>query len=68
MLLFLEIIQLLVKETNNYYQQYLDTLDEESPCLDVTIQEMYCFLAIIVQMGHNTGAQQNSPVSPFTEI
>ena len=52
-LFFFEIIQLLVEETNRYYHQYLDTLDEErSPLPDVTVQEMCLFLAIIVQMGH----------------
>jgi hypothetical protein len=30
MLFFLEIIELLVEETNKYYQQYLDTLDKVS--------------------------------------
>jgi hypothetical protein len=28
MLFFLEIIQLLIEETNRYYYQYLDTLDK----------------------------------------
>jgi hypothetical protein len=52
--IFLEIIQLLVVETNRYYHQYLDTLDEEwFPLCDVTVHEMYSFLAIILQMGHD---------------
>jgi hypothetical protein len=54
MLFFLDIIQLLVVETNRYYRQYLDTLKKRrSPLPDVTMQEMYSFLAIILQMGHD---------------
>jgi len=54
MLFFLEIIHLLVEETNRHYWIYFDTLDKGwSPLPDVTIQEMYSFLAIIVQMGHD---------------
>jgi hypothetical protein len=49
MLFFLEIMQLLVEETNRYYHQYLDTLDEGcSPLPDVTVQEMYLFLSVTV--------------------
>jgi hypothetical protein len=54
MLLFLEIIHLLVVETNRYYHQYLDTLDKGQSVLpDMTVQEMCSFLAIILQMGHD---------------
>jgi hypothetical protein len=43
-----------VEETNRYYRQYLDMLDEEqSPLPDVTVQEICLFVTIIVQMGHN---------------
>jgi hypothetical protein len=43
---------LLVEETNINYQQYLDTQDEgRSPLPDGNVQEMYSFLAIIVQTG-----------------
>jgi hypothetical protein len=75
MLFFLEIIHLLVEETNRYYWIYFDTLDKGwSPLPDVAIQEMYSFLAIIVQMGHDqkdmiklTGTQQNNLVCSFME-
>jgi hypothetical protein len=54
MLFFLEIIQLLVVETNRYYHQYLDSLnDGRSPLPDVTLKEMFSFLALILQMGHD---------------
>ena len=57
MLFFFEIIQLLVEETNGYYHQYLDTLDEgRSPLPDLTVQEMCLFLTIIVHMGHEITA------------
>jgi hypothetical protein len=53
MLFFLEIMQLLVEETNRNYNQYMDTLDEGcSPLSDMTIKEMCLFLPVFVQMGH----------------
>jgi hypothetical protein len=54
MLFFFTIIQQLVEETNRYYHQNLDMLDEGcSPLPDLTVQDMYLFLAIIVQVGHD---------------
>jgi hypothetical protein len=54
MLYFSEIIHLLVGETNRYYHQYLDKLEDGPlPLPDVTDSEMFLFLGIIVQMGHN---------------
>jgi hypothetical protein len=54
MLFFLEIIQLLVVETNRYYHQFLDTLVKgQFPLPDETLQEIYSFLDIILQMGHD---------------
>jgi hypothetical protein len=53
-LYFAHVITLLVEETNRYYHQYLSTLDDgSSPQPDVTESEMFLFLAIIVQMGHD---------------
>jgi len=48
---FAEINTLLVLETNRYYQDYIDGLDDE-PCPepDVTEAEMFVFLALTVQM------------------
>jgi hypothetical protein len=48
LLFFMEVIQLLVAETNSYYNKYIDILDS-----DMTVQETYIFLATIIQMGHN---------------
>jgi len=43
-----------VEETNRYYHQYFNTLDEgHSPLPDMTVQEMCLFLATVVQMGHD---------------
>jgi hypothetical protein len=54
MLYFASVITLLLKETNRYYHQYLDTFyDGPSPLTDVTESEMFLFLAIIIQMGHD---------------
>jgi len=43
----------LVAETKKYYKQYLGSLDSDggwSQLPDMTIQEMYVFLATIIQM------------------
>ena len=51
---FFEIIWLLVEETNRYYHQYVDALDEGQTLLpDMTVQETCLFLVIILQMGHD---------------
>jgi hypothetical protein len=53
-LCFAGVITLLVEETNQYYQKYLDVLDSgPSPVPDVTESEMFPFLEIIVQLGHD---------------
>jgi len=52
-LYFAEIITLLVVETNRYYHDYIDRLDDgPSPEPDVTEAEMFVFLALTIQMGH----------------
>jgi hypothetical protein len=54
--LFFMHIQLLVAETNKYYNQHLDTLDNDdghSQLPDVTVQKMYVFLALTIHMGHD---------------
>jgi hypothetical protein len=57
MLYFAAIVPLLVEQTNLYYRQYFDRQDEDgassSPLPDVTLAEMYVFLALIIQMGHD---------------
>jgi hypothetical protein len=54
MLYFLELTQLLMEETNKYYQQYFETLDEGwSPLPDMSIQETSFFLAMLMQMRHD---------------
>jgi len=53
LLYFAEIITLLVVETNHYYHDYIDRLDDgPSPEPDVTEAEMFVFLALKIQMGH----------------
>jgi len=53
LLYFAEIITLLVVETNRYYHDHLDRLDEgPAPQPDVTEAEMLVLLAGILQMGH----------------
>ena len=53
LLYFAEIITLLVLETNRFYQDYIDGLDDgPSPEPGVTEAEMFVFLALTVQMGH----------------
>jgi len=50
---FAEIIIPLVVETNRYYHDYIDGLDD-GPCPepDVTEAKMFVFLALRVQKGH----------------
>jgi hypothetical protein len=53
LLYFGEIITLLVVETNRYYHDHLDRLDQgPSPQPDVTEAEMRVFLALTISMGH----------------
>jgi len=53
LLYFAEIITLLVVETNCYYQDYVDRLDDgPSPEPDITQAEIFVFLALKIQMGH----------------
>ena len=53
LLYFAEIITLLVMETNKYYHDNLDRLDERpSPLPDMTEAKMLVFLALTIQMGH----------------
>ena len=48
-----EIITLLVVDTNRYYHDYIDRLDDgPSPEPDVIEAEMFVFLALTIQMGH----------------
>jgi len=48
-----EIITLLVVETNRYYHDHLDRLDKGPlPLPDVTEADMLVFLTITIQMGH----------------
>ena len=52
LLYFVEIITMLVVETNRYYHDHLERLDEvPSPQPDVTEAEMLVFLAVTIQMG-----------------
>jgi hypothetical protein len=52
LLYYAEIITLLLMETNRYYHDHLDRLDEgPSPLPEVTEVEMLVFLAITIQMG-----------------
>ena len=54
LLYFAEIITLLVLETNRYYNDNIDRLDDgPSPEPDVTEAEMFVFLALTIQMGHS---------------
>ena len=53
LLYFAEIITLLVVETNCYYHDYINRLDDGPfPEPDVTEAETFVFLALTIQMGH----------------
>jgi len=52
-LFFAEIVTLLVVEMNHYYHQFLDKCEDgPSSQRDVTVAEMFAFLALTLQMGH----------------
>jgi len=54
MLFFTEIFQLLVLQSNVYYQQHLDRQAGPSHRLpDITLPDIMTFTALAVQMGHN---------------
>ena len=53
LLFFAEIIDLLVEKTNRYYHQYREKSDEGLQLTDVTKHEIFLFLAIWIQMGHD---------------
>jgi len=57
LLFFMEVIQLmLIAETNKNYSQYLDTFHNIGRCSllpDMSVQDMYTYSAIIIQMGHD---------------
>jgi len=53
LLFFVEIITVLVVETNHYYHQSLENSDDRhSPKREVTETEMFAFLALTLQKGH----------------
>jgi hypothetical protein len=52
LLFFVEIVTLLVVETNRYYHQFLDNFEDRPPQREVTEAEMFSFLALTLQMGH----------------
>ena len=54
---FRQIFAILLRETNRYFHQYVASLDEagktaQQPA-DVTMEELYRFFAIIIQVGHD---------------
>ena len=54
LLYFAEFITLLVVETNRYYHDYIDRLDDgPSPEPDVTDADMFVFQALTIQMEHD---------------
>jgi hypothetical protein len=54
MLFSLKIMLLLAGQASRYYHQYLEAVSEGSfPLTDMTTREIYLFVSVIVQMGHN---------------
>jgi len=61
LLFFMEIVTLLVVETNRYYHQFLDNFEDgPSPQREVTEAEMFSFLALTLQMGHTVQELRHS--------
>jgi hypothetical protein len=54
MLYFTSVIEILLMKANRYYHQYLDRCDGPlNPLPEIMNSEMFLFLAIIIQMGHD---------------
>jgi hypothetical protein len=55
MLYFTAVIPVLVQETNQDYHQYFDKQNkgQSLPLPDIMTSEMFLFLALIIQMGHD---------------
>jgi hypothetical protein len=54
-LFFRQVFQIILTETNRYFHQYMSSRTTGSTSVqppDITIEEMYTFLGIIIQMGH----------------
>jgi hypothetical protein len=53
LMFFIEIFQLLVEQTNVYYQQHLHRQGGPSPWLpDITLPDMVTYVPLALQMGH----------------
>jgi hypothetical protein len=53
---FSQIFQIMLDETNHYFHQYMASKNTGSTSAqppDITIEEMYSFFALVIQMGHN---------------
>jgi len=78
LLFFRQSFVILLRETNGYFHQYVASLDEAGKTAqqpDITMEEMYRFFAIMIQMGHDhvivskiTGAEKNNISLRFTLI
>jgi hypothetical protein len=55
-LFFQQMFQILLQGTSRYFHQFMASQDAPGPTIqlpDITIEELYKFLAIIIQMGHD---------------
>jgi hypothetical protein len=55
-LFFQQVLQIVLQETNRYFHQFMAFQDIPGPSVqppNITIEELYKFLAIIIQMGHD---------------
>jgi len=55
-LFFRQVFQIILSETNHYFHQYMSSgttgsISAQPP--DITIEEMYTFFGLIIQMGHD---------------
>lgn len=55
-LFFEEIFRIILLESNKYYEQYYDnrnTPGPSTPHVKITLDELYTFFALVIQMGHD---------------
>jgi len=77
MLFFRQIFHLTLEETNHYFHQYTASKNIASTSAqssDITIQEIYTFFTIIIQIGHDQhgskiiGPERSSTVLHFIQM
>jgi len=52
-LFFRQVFQIILTETNHYFHQYMSSRTTSAQPPDITIEEMYTFFGLMIQMGND---------------